>query len=452
MKKVDATNGNLTKLIFIYTIPLILSTILQNMFDLADKAILGNMAGSTAVAAVGASGIVTSLIISGAVGLSTGTSIILARYIGQQDDKKIRHTIDTSLITGASLGILVAAAAFIFAPTFLTATNCPADCYDGALIYIRIYLAAAPATLLYNYGSAILRTLGDTQKPLLYITIAGIVNVVLNVILCLILPQKVMAVAVATAVSKIVSAFLVIRRLCNLEGSARLCIPKIRFNFVSFTQILRFGIPAAITQLVFPIGNLQIVSAINSFGVDAIAGNSAAVSIHTIVSAFVGGFGIAATTFMGQNIGAKKTDRVKKSFWQLLGFNVVISGSLGALLYLSGRFWLSLILGFSAKTAIEFGMRRLFFVVLFVFISAANTVLSHALDAFGYPLFTSISNIAFTLLFRIFWMQLIYPLNPVFDTIMLCFTVSWILNLTLYAVFFTVIYRRYTIKGICKRI
>ena len=183
LKKVDATKGPLLKLIFIYTIPLILSTILQNLFEVADKAVLGNMAGSVAVAAIGATGTVTSLIISGAVGLSTGTSIILARYIGQKNDEKIRTTIDTSLIAGVSLGLIVAVAGFFVAPLFLTATKCPAECYDGALIYMRIYLAAAPASLLYNYGSAILRTLGDTQRPLVYISIAGVVNVVLNVIL-----------------------------------------------------------------------------------------------------------------------------------------------------------------------------------------------------------------------------------------------------------------------------
>ncbi len=451
-KKVDATSGRLVKLIFVYTIPIILSTILQNLFNLADKAVLGNMAGSNAVASIGATTTISGLVINGAVGLSTGTAIILARYVGQRDDTKIKKTIDTSLITAVLIGVILAIAGVLLTPTFLRLTNCPAECFDGAVIYMRIYLAGAPATLLYNYSSAILRTLGDTQKPLIYITIAGIVNVALNVILCIILPQKVMAVAIATVVSKIVSVALILRRLSRFEGDFKLKVNKMRFDSSTFGQILRFGIPASISTLMYPIANLQIVSAKNSFGVDAVAGCSAAESIHTIVGAFASGFAVATTTFMGQNIGAKKPDRVKKSFWYMLTFNMLISGSLGILLYFTGRFWLGLIIGRDATAAIEYGLIRMFFVTFFVFISAANQTLSHALQAFGYPMFTSISNIAFTLGFRTIWMQFVYPYSPTFENLMLCFTVSWTLNMLLYSVFFAFVYIRYTKNGICKKI
>ncbi len=162
MRKVDATSGNLPKLIFIYTIPLILTTVLQNLFDIADKAVLGNMAGTTAVASIAATTTVTSLIINGAVGLSTGTAIILARFVGQKNEEKIRKTIDTSIITSIIIGVLVAAVGYFLTPLFLTFTNCPKECYDGSLVYMRIIIVATPVTLLYNYGSAILRTLGDS--------------------------------------------------------------------------------------------------------------------------------------------------------------------------------------------------------------------------------------------------------------------------------------------------
>lgn len=451
-KKVDATTGNLTKLIFLYALPLIFSTILQNLFNLADKAVLGNMAGSTAVASIGATGVVSSLIINGAVGLSTGTSIILARFVGQKDKEKIKQTIDTSLITGVLIGTVLAVAGVLFTPLILTATGCPAECYDGAVLYMRIILSGAPATLLYNYGSAILRTLGDTRKPLLYITIAGVVNVGLNVILCLILPQKVMAVAIATVISKIISVILVLRRIARFDKDVPIHFSTMRFHFHTFTQILRFGIPSSLSNLMFPLANLQIVPAINSFGVDAIAGNSAATSVQALASAFCDSFAITTTTFVGQNIGAKQPERVKKSFWLLLGFNILITGSIGTFLCLSGRLWLGLILGASETMAIEYGMTRLFYICLFIFILAANKTLSHALQAFGYPMFTSFSNVAFTLGFRVLWMFLVYPKFPTFGMIMLCFVVSWTLNMILYTVFFTVVYRRYTKKGICKKI
>ena len=452
MKKVDATQGSLVKLIFIYTIPLILSTILQSLFSIADKAVLGNMAGSTAVASIGATGTVTELIINGAVGLSTGTAIVLARFVGQKDEKKIRTTIDTSIIASLAFGIAVAVAGLILSPVFLTATNCPEECYGGALIYMRIYLSAAPATLLYNYGSAILRTLGDTKRPLAYITVAGVVNVVLNIILCFILQEKVAAVAIATVASKLISAILVFRRICKLDDSARVRIRKMRFDLSSFFRILRFGIPSSISKLVMPLGNLQIVSAINSFGSDAVAGFSAATSVNSIAMAFSSGFGAATTTFIGQNIGAQNVSRVKKSFWYLLLINLSITGALGVIMYLTGEIWIGIVVGADSVAAINYGMYRMLWVTLFMFINAINQVLTNALQAFGYPMLTSITNIAFNLGFRILWMQFIYPLKPEFSTIVLCFTVSWILNMIFYAIFTSIVYFRYTRKGICKKI
>ena len=451
-KKVDATQGPLVQLIFAFALPLVLTTLVQDFFNIADKAVLGNMAGSVAVAAIGATGTITPLIINGAVGLSTGTSIVLARFIGQKDDEKIRSTIDTALISSILIGIIVAVVGVIFSPVFLTATNCPEECYRGALLYIRIYISGAPFTLFYNYGAAILRTLGDTRRPLVYITLSGIVNVVLNVILCLILPEKVAAVAISTIAAKIISSILVGRRLLNLEDNARVSVKNLKFDARSFGLILRFGIPVSVSNMILPFSNLQVVSAINSYGVDAIAGNSAAQSINTVVSAFVAGFGSATTTFMGQNIGAKNVDRVKKSFWYSSAINVLISGSMGVLMCLGGRLLLGLILGMDETAAIDYGMVRLCFVTLFMFVNATSRSFNSALQAFGYPFLTSLTNVVFTLGFRILWMQVIYPKNETFEMVMLCYTVSWILNMLFYATFFTIIYYRYVKKGICKKI
>lgn len=450
-RKIDATQGPLIPLIFSYTIPLILTTLIQHFFDLVDKAVLGNMADTTAVASVGATSGITSLVINGFVGLSAGASIVLARYIGQRDEEKTRKTIDTALVSGFFFGVIVAVVGILLAPFFLRITNCPEECYEGALIYIRIYVGAAPATLLYNYGSAILRTLGDTRRPLTYITVSGVSNAVLNVILCLILPQKVAAVAIATAASKVIAGALVLNRLCHFEDAARVSLRKLRLSLSSFLQILRFGIPNAITTLIFPLANLQITPALNSFGVEAVAGNSASSSLTTLIQSVGTGFSTATTTFMGQNIGAEQKERVKKSFWYCLGFNVLIMGTLGLLLTISGRFWLRLVIGNSSPAAIDYGMVRMWFLTAFLFVQAANQVLRHALLAYGYPLFGSISSIVFTLGFRVVWMQLLYPLWPTFTMIMLCFTVSWILNMLFYLPIVLVLNRRYD-RGIYKKI
>jgi len=452
MKRIDATQGSLTKQIFAYTIPLILSAILQNFFNAADKAVLGNMAGTVAVAAVSATTVVSLLVINAAVGLSTGAAIVLARFVGERDEANIRKAIDTSLLTAIGLGLIVAVAGYFLAPVFLTATGCPAECYKGAVLYMRITLAAAPATLLYNYGTAILTSLGDTQRPLVYIAIAGAVNVVLNIILCLVLPQKEVAVAVATVASNVISAVLLLRRLSHTNDSARTSFSRMRFDFPSFQRIIRFGIPTAISSMVFSLGNVQITTAINSFGPDAIAGHAAAASVENFVFAFANGFGNTSMTFIGQNVGAKKVDRVKKSFWLCLVYSTVITGSLGLLTYLTGKFWLGLVVGRTAVAAIEYGYIRMFYVMLFVSLHAVNSVLNGTLKAFGYPVLTSITNILFNLGFRVIWMSVVYPRIPTFGIVMLCYTVCWVLHLVFYLIFTAVVYRRYVKTGICKKV
>jgi len=451
-KQVDATQGSILKALFSFSIPLIITTIAQTMFTVADKAVLGHMAGTSAVASVGSTGAVSSLIINGAVGLSAGTTIVLSRFWGEGNKEKIRSTIDTSLLTSLGLGIIVAIAGFFLSPIFLTITNCPEECFDGALVYLRIYFLAAPVTLFYKYGSAVLRATGDSRRPLLYILIGGVVNVVLNVVLCFSFTQKVAAVAIATVASNFVSGLLVARRLCNLEEDyARVVIRKIRFDLSSFNRIFRFGIPSAISSMVLPLGNLQVTSAINSYGVDAIAGSSAAISIQGIVSAFINGFSAATSIFIGQNIGAKNPQRVKKTFWCTTAVNVLISGTLGVLIFLSGEVWLGMIVGFDATNAINYGMIRLSYVCLPMVISALFNSVGGAIQAFGYSGISSISNVAFNLGFRIIWMNFIYPINQTFAMIMQCFLVSWILNLIFYIIIFAVVYIRYMKKGICKK-
>ena len=201
-----------------------------------------------------------------------------------------------------------------------------------------------------------------------------------------------------------------------------------------------------------PLGNLQITKAINSYGAEALAGHSAAVSIEGLVHSVVTGFGSAAMTFVGQNIGAGRPDRVKKALGICLFYCVTIAGSLGVLTYLMGAFWLKIVVGQSASVAVEYGMLRLRYVILFEFIYATNTVLGWALKAFGYPMLTSVTNIFFTLGFRVFWMTFIYPLSPQFSTIMLCYTLSWSLNMVFYVAIAAVVSTRYFKTGICKKI
>lgn len=452
-RKIDATQGNLIKQIFKFVIPLALSTIMQNLFNLTDKAVVGQMANSTAVASVGATGTVITLVINAAIGLSTGVTVILARYIGQKKKDKVRQTIETALFASVLLGLIIAVAGYFLSPFALKAIGCPKACFENAVLYMRIYLGAAPAFLCYNYSSAALRALGDTQRPLYYIIVAGLVNISLNIVLCLILENKVLAVAIATITAKLISTILILRNLAHIEPDIRPNIRHLHFSLATFGSILRFGIPISITNLIVPLANLQIAGGINSYGVEAVAGNSAAVSLHHIAIAFASGFAIAANTFIGQNLGAQNKARVVKSFWTILWLTIAFSGSIGLLMWWVGKtFALGLIVGADATQAISYGLSRMTFTTLFTCIYAVNSYIAHVFQAFGYPMFSSASNIAFTLGFRIIWMQLIYPLNQTFDNIMLCFPVSWLLNMIVYLICFAFIYIRYVKKDIYKQI
>lgn len=434
-KSVDATQGSIIQKIFIYAIPLILSTLVQKLFNAVDIVVLGNMADSIAVAAVGATTSIVSLVIDTFVGLSTGTKIIFARQFGAKDEERIKRTEDTSLILGAGIGITVAVLAIIFARWFLVQTNCPEECIEAAELYIVVYALAAPAVMIYNFGSSVLMASGDTQRPLIYIFISGLANVILNVVLCLVLDQKVVAVAVSTAMSQIISATLVVIRLCRMDGPGKLVVKKMRFSMQSLGKIMRFGLPGAVNHALYPMANLQIQSAINSFGVAATAGNSAAATLDSMVSAFSAPFGTTAATFMGQNFGANKPERSSKSFKHCLWIGLLIGGAGGVVFFLLSRpLLLPSMLGADAE-AINYGVLRMFFVAGFYWIAALNNVLSSSLYAYGYATLTSVSSIVCIFGFRMVWMWWIYPTFGTFESLMACFTISWALLLVAHIIF-----------------
>lgn len=442
---VDATTGSLFKKIIVYSIPLVLTTLIQQLFNAVDIIVLGNMADTAAVASVAATTSVVSLIVTAFVGVSTGTRVVLARFIGARDNQNIRSVTDTSLITAVVMGFLIAVCGFQFAPWFLDITNCPSECYEGALIYVRIYASGAPFILLYNFGSAVITADGDTQRPLYYIMIGGATNVILNIILCLILPQKVIAVAVATVVAQIIGAVLVFRRLTVTETACRVTLAHMRFSVSALEKVLASGLPMAFVHALFPLSNLQIQSAINSYGVAATAGNGAASTIEAVVSAFVSPFGTTAAVFIGQNVGAKKVERVGKSFWSCMLITVIVGIVFGVLTFLTAKFWLSLIVGSDAQ-AIEFGIIRMSCTTLFYVFAGVNGVFASAILAHGYPIASAINSVFSVFVFRVIWMQVIYPHFKTFLFIMACFVVSWIVRMLVNVVLYSSIWHGYRKK------
>ncbi len=448
--RIDMTRGSITGNIFFYAIPLIVGSLLQTFFNVADQVVLGQMAGGDAVASVASLANMILIVIGFFVGLGAGATVVLARSIGSNDEKRSKDVISTAMVSAVGIGIFASIIALPCVGLFLRATDCPSECLEGAKIYAYIYFLSVPAITVYNFGASVLQVTGDSARPMTYIILAGASNVVLNILLCLILENKVIAVAVATVVSQVLGVFLVVRRLTRLKEAYRLDLRSLTFDVGIFGKILRYGIPSGFNGSLFAISNVQVQKGINFYGAEAIAGHAASVNIESVVTAFMNGFGITAQTMVGQNLGAGKKDRVKKSIFYNMGYSMLIAAALCVLLYLFRRPLVELCVP-DMPDAFSFAENRMRHVLLWCAVNAYNTVLLNVLNAFGYSAFTMIGNICSTILFRTFWMQIIYPRFTSFSTIMLCYTIAWWINAVLFSVAFAVVYTRF-VKGKVKRL
>ena len=449
-KKINATQGPLIPLIISFVLPLILMTLIQKLFNAVDIAVLGNMADTVAMASVGATGTIITLIVDAFFGISTGAKIVFSRAVGKNDPAELQRTMDTSIIIASVLGVIIAIMGLVLSPMLLRLVDCPAECFEGAVLYTRIYFLASPVNLIYNFGAALLTSWGDTRRPLYFAIIAGLANVVLNVLLCLILPQKVMAVAIATVAAQAIGAVLVIRRLCRMEGATKLRLRAMRPHASTAKHIFQLGIPVMLVNLIYPLANLQIAAAINSYGVAAVAGNSASATVEQMLGACRVSFGNAAATFVGQNLGAKKPDRVRDSFLNILWIGMSLTLLFGTLLVLAAPVWLKLFLE-GDVVATEYALTRVHIMLQFQFISTAVAVFSQSLHAFGYPIFGTLNSVVWILGFRTFWMNVIYPRVMTYQNLIVCFVVAWICTLVCYTIILGVIYSRYR-RGLCAKL
>ena len=450
-KEIDVAGGPLLPSILLYSIPLMLATLLQTLFNAIDIIVLGNMADKVAVASVGATSVIASLCVMTFVGLSAGTRILLSRYFGAKDDEKVKQTVGTSLWFAFGLGLLLTAVAIPLAEPFLRLTSCPDECLNSARIYLMIYFAAIPAIMLYNFGSAILNSVGDTQRPLIYLVISGLTNVVLNVLLCLILSEKVAAVAIATLASQVIGAVCVLVRLSRISGVCRVDYRKLSFDRRLLGKILVHGGPCALTTAMYPLTNLMIQSAINRLGTAAMSGNVAASSVEGLVAAFTNAFGVCALTFIGQNLGQENRERVHKSllYCCVLGVGIGVVLGLG-IRFFCGRELLSLYIP-GEEDAIAAGMVRMRYLLTIYFVAGLNAVVLNALKAFGYSTLPALNSFVTVILFRVFWMTFIYPPEQTLDNLYLCYPWSWSINLFVNLCMLAFVLVRYQ-KGKLKRI
>ena len=439
-RTMDMTQGRLLTQVLVFALPIMLSGILQLLFNAADTIVVGRFAGNEALAAVGSVGSLNNMIISLFIGLSVGANVLVARYTGSRNDRAVSDTVHTSVLLSLAGGVLLMIIGVALARPLLELMGSPEDVIDLAVLYVRIIFLGMPVQMLYNFCAAILRAVGDTQRPLYYLTIAGVVNVLLNLVFVILFHLSVAGVALATIISQTISALLVTRALLNMEGPTRLFLNRLRIHPGKLREIIRIGLPAGIQSSVFSLSNVVIQSSVNSFGSVVIAGNAASSNVGNFVYQAMNTFQQAITCFAGQNIGARKPRRIVSAMKVCMFWAVSFGLVLGMLSCVFGTQLLSL---FSADPAvIAAGMERQIIVCAPYFLCGMMDVMTGALRGIGYSLLPMIVSILGACAFRLFWVFTVFAAYPTLPCLMLSYPVSWLLTFFVLLVIFLVLWNR----------
>lgn len=435
-------DGPMLPNIILYTIPIILTSVLQLLFNAADLVVVGQYCGNVSVAAVGATGAITNLIVNVFIGLSVGTGVSVAHAIGSKNDEQTHQAIHTALPAALIGGVVLTIVGVSCSETFLIWMGTPETVLPLSKIYMQIYFSGMTFNLVYNFCASILRAAGDTKSPLIYLALAGVINVVLNVFFVTQLDMNVAGVALATIISQAVSAVLVVIALMRRTDACRLLLRKLCFYKAPLLKIIRVGLPAGIQGSLFSISNVMIQSSINSFGDVLMSGNTAASNIEGFVYVMLNAFHQSALNFTGQNMGAGRFDRVKKTLFICLGCVTVVGLSAGMLAYSLGPVLLPLYITDSAE-AIQYGLIRMSFICLPYFLCGLMDVSTGALRGMGASLQPMIISILGVCGIRILWIYTVFQI-PAYHTpqcLYFSYTVSWITTFVFQMAAYFLIYR-----------
>lgn len=445
--EIDMLNGPIMPKLLTFAFPLILSSALQLTFNAADVIVVGRFEGDTALAAVGAPGALINLLINLFLGFSVGANVVVAQCYGANDYRETSAAVHTSIGLSLVSGIGVGVMGFFLAGFFLQLMNTPPEVLPLATTYMKIYFLGMPANMVYNFGAAILRAIGDTRRPLTYLTISGVTNVVLNLVFVLAFGLGVQGVALATIISQFVSAILILLCLMRSEGSIHLDIRKIRFQRDKVWKIARVGLPAGLQGTFFSISNVLIQSTVNSFGAIVVAGNTAASNIENYVYVSMNAIYQAAITFTGQNVGARKYDRISRvtrsSLLAVLGIGLILGGILMA--------FLRPLLGIYTQddAVIAAGVIRTTIIAPTYFLCGMMDVMVGVLRGMGSSIMPMVVSVMGACVFRIFWIYVIFPISPTLEMLYASYPVSWIITLAVHlACYFVVKKRKFTISAI----
>lgn len=421
--EIDMLHGPLLIKILVFSLPLAASSVLQQLFNSIDVAVVGHFASSQALAAVGSNGPVISLLINLFLGVSMGANVIISNHIGQNDEEGIQSAVSTAFTTAIVSGLILMCLGVAAAKPILTIMGTPDDVLPLAATYLRIYFLGIPFFLIFNFGAAILRSMGDTKRPLYILVIAGIINTLLNLFFVIALKMSVAGVAVATGIANMVSALLIIRLLCKEKAPFKLHLNKIGVAWSELRRMLIIGIPAGLQGMVFSFSNVLLQTAINGYGSDAIAGSAAALNFEYYCYFVISAFNGAAISFIGQNYGAGNKDRVRRIYWICLTLSVVCCGTLNELFVWQRHFFLSF---FSNDPNVQtYGATRMGIVLAWQFIASSYEISASSLRGMGRSMLPTILTVFGTCLLRIVWVYVVCPIWHTYDVIMLVYPVSW---------------------------
>lgn len=443
--KIDMINGPLFINIIIFAVPVMLTGILQLLFNACDMVVVGKFAGSEALAAVGSTTSLTNLLVNTFMGLSVGANVITAHSLGEGDKKQTEKIVHTAITMSVISGIILAVLGIIVCRWCLTAMGSPDDVLNLSVLYMRIYFLGMPATMLYNFGSAILRAQGNTKQPLVFLTVSGIINACLNLILVIVFDMSVAGVAVATVVSQIIAAALVVRFLMKQDGPCHLDIHNLGIDKNVLGRIFRIGVPAGFNSMVFSFANVQIQSSINMFGSSAMAGSSAAASLEGFVYTSMNSFHQASLNFTGQNAGAGRFDRIPKILKGCFAIVTIVGLGMGVSVYLLGRPLLSLYT--SAASDIDYGMIRLRIDLLTYFLCGEMEVIVGVLRGLGYSVMPTAVSLVGACGLRVIWIATIFRMAPSMEILFISYPLSWLVTTIAHYICYIFVKRKFGNRG-----
>lgn len=426
MKKIDMTHGSLWDKILMIALPLAASGILQQLFNAADVAVVGQFVGKEAMAAVGANAPVVNILITMFTGISLGANVVISRYTGRKDKENAENAAHTAILVAVISGFFILVLGQCIARITLEMMSVPDDCLDMAVLYLRVYLCGMPVIFLYNFEAAIFQSQGDTKTPLMCLIISGIVNVILNLFFVIVIGMTVNGVALATVISNGISSMLLFAFL--LKGKTPLTIEKQRFRIHAdlLKEMLQIGLPAGLQGMVFSISNILIQSAVNSLGTDVVAGSSAAGNLEIIGYFVVNSFSQACTTIIGQNFGANQPERCHKTLMISLVESWIVGGTVSFLIIIFGKQLLRLFN--SDPNVIAFGYQRLFWILSFEVINGTIDIISGAMRGYGESLTPALIALVCICGVRIVYIFTYFASHRSFTTLMLAYPISWIIT------------------------